>query len=214
MAYTCLRLRRAAYAVFMALVIGLAAAPADSATHTESKASTAGAPVFVLRGMWGIFSSGMDSLADELNADGVNAVSVAFDPWREYTASIIKAYRAHPYPIALVGHSWGANTILLIAYELNKHHIPVALLVFYDITESARIPPNVQWVIDYRSDTFLGGHLTVVGGNGFTGKIDKIVRTDLDHVQIDKAEDLHAQTIAAIEKVLGEKTASQGQSPR
>ena len=200
MASASLHLRRALSALFMVLAIGLASAPAADAAVRAHPAP--GTPVFVLRGMWGIFSSGMDNLAEELNAAGVNAVSVAYDPWREYTASIVKAYRAHPYPVVLVGHSWGANTILLMAYELAKHDIPVALLVFYDITEPARIPPNVRWVINYRSDTFTRTDNNVVGGRGFTGKIDNITRHDLNHVQVDKAQDLHHQTIAVIRQVL------------
>ena len=164
---------------------------------------TPGTPVYVLRGALGIFSSGMDALADEMNADGVPAVAKGFEDWRDYTATIVRAYRAHRYPVVLVGHSWGANTTLLMAHELGKHDIPVALLVFYDATASARIPPNVHWVINYRSTSAIGGDVEVIGGRGFSGIIDNVTRPDLNHVQIDKAEDLHRQTIDAIRKVLG-----------
>ena len=185
----------------MALVVSLFAAPStDAATQTGRPLGT---PVYVLRGALGVFSSGMDALADQMNASGLAAVSQPFENWRSLTAGIVKAYRAQPYPIALVGHSWGANTILLMAYELEKQHIPVALLVFYDITDSARIPPNVRWVVNYRSTSAIGGKIDVVGGRGFSGVIDNVTRPDLNHVQIDKAEDLHMHTIDAIRKVLG-----------
>lgn len=184
-------------AALVAMAVALLAVPAIAQPR-----SPAGVPVYVLRGALGIFSSGMDGLAVELNARGVAAESVAFDNWHDYTARIEKAYKAHPYPIALVGHSWGANTILLMAYELEKHGIPVSLLVFYDITNSARIPANVHWVINYRSNSATGAETEVVGGAGFTGRIDNVTRPELSHVEIDKAEDLHRQTIAAIRKVL------------
>ncbi len=145
----------------------------------------------------------MDALAGEMNAHGVPAVSQPFDKWRALTAGIVKAYRTQPYPIALVGHSWGADTILLMAYELEKRHIPVALLVFYDITNSARIPPNVKWVINYRSNSATGANTKVVGGRGFTGTIDNMTRPDLNHVQIDKNESLHQWTIYSIKEALG-----------
>jgi hypothetical protein len=196
-----IRMRRALSAVIMALAAALVALPASAPAQTRPTISM---PVYVLRGALGIFSSGMDTLADRMNANGIYAISEPFDGWRNYTAAIVKAYKAHKYPIALVGHSWGANTILLMAYELEKQDIPVALLVFYDITNSARIPPNVQWVINYRSNSATGANTQVVGGAGFTGTIDNITRADLNHVEIDKQEALHWQTIGAIRKVFGE----------
>ena len=196
-----IRIRRAVLAILTAVAFGLVAAPAPAPAQARPAISM---PVHVLRGALGIFSSGMDALADEMNANGIYAVSKPFDDWRNYTAAIVKAYRAHKYPIALVGHSWGANTILLMAYELDKQNIPVALLVFYDITNSARIPANVRWVLNYRSNSATGANTQVVGGAGFTGTIDNITRPELNHVEIDKQDALHKQTIAAIRKVFGE----------
>ncbi len=200
MANATMRMRHLITTVFLALAACLFTASIAAAAGDRP---TPGTPVYVLRGALGIFSSGMNTLADEMNADGVAAVSLAFDDWREYTATIVKAYRTRPFPVVLVGHSWGANTILLMAYELDKRNIPVALLVLYDATATARVPPNVHWVINYRSTSAIGGDVEVVGGRGFSGIIDNITRPDLNHVQIDKAEDLHRQTIDSIRKVLG-----------
>ena len=200
MANATTRYRRAFSALFLALMVGLSAVPPATAGRV---APIQEPPVYVLRGALGIFSSGMDALADEMNANGIAAVSKPFEDWREYTASIAKAYQTHRYPIVLVGHSWGANTSLLMASELAKRNIPVALLVFYDITNSARIPPNVRRVINYRSTSAIGGAVEVVGGSGFSGVIDNVTRADLNHVQIDKADDLHRQTIDAIRNIFG-----------
>ncbi len=186
--------------LFLALLLGVVAVPAPGAAAGRPVQQL---PVYVLRGALGIFSSGMDALAAEMNTNGIAAIAKRFDDWRGYAATIAGAYKAHPYPIVLVGHSWGANTTLLMAMELGKRNIPVALLVFYDATASARIPPNVRWVINYRSTSAIGGDVQVVGGKGFTGTIDTVTRPDLNHVQIDKAEDLHRQTIAAIRQVFG-----------
>jgi len=196
-----MQIRRAVRALFMALVFSLLIAPSTDAAAQTTR--TLGTPIYVLRGALGIFSSGMDALADEMNDIGLPAVSQPFENWRSLTDRIVKAYRAQPYPIALVGHSWGANTILLMAYELEKQHIPVALLVFYDITNSARIPPNVKWVVNYRSTSAIGGEVKVVGGHGFSGVIDNITLPDLNHVEIDKNESLHQWTIYSIKEALG-----------
>ncbi len=201
MANATMQVRRVVRALLMALVVSLFAAPSTDAAARTSR--TLGTPVYVLRGALGIFSSGMDALADQMNASGVPAVSQPFENWRILTAGIIKAYRQHPYPVALIGHSWGANTILLMAYELEKQHVPVALLVFYDVTDSARIPANVKWVVNYRSTSAIGGTVTVVGGHGFYGVIDNITRPDLNHVQIDKDESLHQWTIYSVKEALG-----------
>jgi hypothetical protein len=200
MANATTQIRRTLHALFLALIVGFVAAPTAAAVRAVPPPGT---PVYVLRGALGIFSSGMDALADEMNAKGVPAVSGAFENWRDYVAGIVPAYRARPYPVILVGHSWGANTLLLMARELDKRAIPVALLVFYDATASARIPANVQRVINYRSTSAIGGNVQVVGGHGFSGTIDNVTRPDLNHVQIDKAEDLHRFTIDAIRKLLG-----------
>ena len=215
MANATMRKRSTAYALLLALAVCLITTPITAAAQVQP---TLGTPVYVLRGALGIFSSGMDGLADEMTANGVPAVSMGFENWRDYTAAIVCAYTAHRYPVVLVGHSWGANTILLMAHELGKHDIPVALLVFYDATASARIPPNVRRVINYRSTSAIGGDVEVVGGRGFTGVIDNVTRPDLNHIQIDKAEELHRQTIDATRKALGiapsPSTPARGPSPR
>ncbi len=200
MANATMHVRRALPALILALIVGLLAAPAALADGARPVQQL---PIHVLRGALGIFSSGMDALAEEMNGSGIAAVSEPFEDWRDYTAAIVRAYRAHPYPIVLVGHSWGANTILLMARELRKNNIPVALLVLYDATASARVSANVRWVINYRSTSAIGGNVTIVGGSGFHGAIDNVTRPDLNHMQIDKAEDLHRETIDAIRNIFG-----------
>ena len=191
--------RHALAVLLLALTLSPFAMPAAVAAGARPVQAL---PVYVLRGALGIFSSGMDALAVEMNDNGIAALSKGFEGWRDDTAAIVRAYRAHRYPIVLVGHSWGANTILLMAHELQKDNIPVALLVFYDATASARIPPNVLWVINYRSTSAIGADVQIVGGRGFCGVIDNVTRPDLNHVQIDKAEDLHRLTIDAIRNIL------------
>ena len=121
-------------------------------------------------------------------------------------AKMVAAYKAHPYPIILIGHSYGADTALLMAYKLRDANVRVALLVFYDLTDSGRVPSNVTHVLNFRSSSATGINVTVTGGFGFTGTIDNVTRPDLNHLNIDKAEDLHKQTIDEIAKLLGKPT--------
>lgn len=176
------------------------AAAANLAT-TPAKSSTP--LIYVLRGGADIFSTGMDTLADELNKRGIPAESLNFSHWRELVDTVSANYRTRRIPIIVVGHSWGANSALLMAMELKKSSIPVALMVFYDATASLVMPPNVDWVINFRSSAAIGLDITVTGGYGFQGKIDTVDAMDVDHIQVDKTARLHKQTLDAIAKVMG-----------
>ena len=46
---------------------------------------------------------------------------------------------------------------------------------------------------------------SLAGGFGFAGTITNVTRPDLNHLNIDKAEDLHKQTIAEIAILLASK---------
>ncbi len=198
-------LPRAMLAAAAAFLLAVSAGGAMSAAPSVDSvpAVAANPPVYVFRGGLDIFSTGMDDIADMLNARGVNAVSENFMAWREAYADIVAAWRKRPYPIALIGHSYGANTAILMAFELAKERIPVALLVLYDATDTARVPPNVKWVLNFRSAASIGLNVTVTGTNRFAGRIDDVNVPGADHVQIDKRDDLHKRTIDAVLKALG-----------
>lgn len=186
-------------ALIAAIMIALAAGPA-AATGNRDNAT---APIYIFRGGLNIFSTGMDTLAKELTAKGIPAVADTFEDWRQDMAKVVAAYQAHPYPIVIIGHSYGANSALLMAYELAKSDIPVKLLVFYDLTDTAKVPPNVDHVLNFRSSSSTGIDVMVTGGAHFSGTIENVTRPDLMHINIDKAEELHKQTIDEIVSLLG-----------
>ncbi len=186
--------------VFMTvLLVALAAAPARAAKAGDPP------PIYIMRGGLNIFSTGMDVLAKELTDTGYPAISDTFEDWRSQMAKMVAAYKAHPYPIILIGHSYGADTALLMAYKLKEQNVPVALLVFYDLTDPGRVPSNVAHVLNFRSSSATGIDVTVTSGAYFSGTIENVTRNDLNHLNIDKAEDLHKQTIAEIETLLGKR---------
>jgi hypothetical protein len=187
----------------------VASAPVVDTPAAENAASTAPtAPIYIFRGGLDIFSTGMNVLADELNKRGIKAVSENYAQWRDAFDDIVKSYRARPYPIVLVGHSFGANTSLLMSYELMKLKIPVALIALYDATDSARVPSNVRWVLNFRSGASTGANVEITGGAHFRGRIDNVTMGNLNHMEIDKREDLHKQTIDAIVTVMGGRVKS------
>src|SRR5262245_43749152 len=68
---------------------------------------------YLLRGFIGVFSTGIDSLGEQLNQSGVQASVFQDDQWSELAANIRKKYRAVPQrePIVLIGHSYGADDV-------------------------------------------------------------------------------------------------------
>ena len=200
------RFSQIASAILAAFVIGLVSASAGAAEAKASSKAIDTPPIYIMRGGLNIFSTGMDVLAKELTAAGNPAISDTFEDWHKEMAKQVAAYQEHPYPIIIIGHSWGAETALLMAYKFRDANIPVALLVFYDLTDSGKVPPNVERVLNFRSSSATGMNVTVTGGTYFHGTITNVTRADLNHLNIDKAEDLHKQTIDAIATLLGKPT--------
>ncbi len=196
---------RGVLALFALLVWTAALGPPANAATPEplEAAANARAPIYIFRGGLDIFSTGMNTLAKDLTDKGIPAVAENFMQWKSALADIVKAYKAQRYPIVIIGHSYGANTALLMAYELEKEKIPVALLVFYDLTDSGKAPANVKRILNFRSSSSTGINVSITGGAHFSGKIENITRADLNHITIDKQDDLHKQTIETILRIFG-----------
>ncbi|MCH8963190.1 MAG: divalent metal cation transporter [Bacteroidetes bacterium] len=80
-------------------------------------ASQEAGSVYLLRGGWGIFSTGLNELGEKLQAAGIPAKVEQYGNWREYVADIVKRIEAgeEALPVVIMGHSFGANAALLIA---------------------------------------------------------------------------------------------------
>src|SRR5437588_12720676 len=86
-------------------------APADRAeTH-----------VFLLRGWFGVFSTGLDTLAGELQTKGIKAETADHLAWRSILSKVIKDRAAgNSGPLVLIGHSQGGNNVIDIARLLER----------------------------------------------------------------------------------------------
>jgi len=163
--------------------------------------------IFLFRGLANIFSLGLDALHDELAKRGVESTVLNYNGWQMAAQQIEDRYRTdkNALPVIVMGHSFGADVTLELAAELKKHGIPVSLIVEFDAVTEKIVPSNVRHVINFYEPEGIG--LKLVGEPGFSGRIDNVDLSrsdpDINHLNIEKAEKLHARAIAAVLAALG-----------
>ena len=124
--------------------------------------------VLLLRGWFGVFSTGMDSLADELRANGIDAEVAGHLHWSTAVADILRERsEGRSGPLILVGHSQGANNVIDMARTLESHNIQVDLLVTLAPFMQDPVPGNVLRAINYYQSPGWGAPLAP--GLGFRG---------------------------------------------
>jgi hypothetical protein len=159
--------------------------------------------VVLLRGWFGVFSTGLDRLADKLRAKGINVEVTGHDHWADLVADIKRERSAGKSgPLVLVGHSQGANNAVSIAHHLKQHNIPVDLIVTLAPFLQQPIPANVVRAINYYQAPGWGTPL--VAEAGFRGKLsNNDLASDLTifHITIDKSSKIHDEIAREIEEV-------------
>ncbi len=82
--------------------------------------------MYLLRGWFGVFSTGMDELAAALNAQGAKAEAIGHLSWKATVSKIVQSRTAgRTGPLVLVGHSQGANNVIEMARSLETHKLPL-----------------------------------------------------------------------------------------
>ncbi|YBW39604.1 hypothetical protein ACMYR2_2124 [Nitrobacter sp. TKz-YC01] len=159
--------------------------------------------VYLMRGLFNVFSLGMDDLAAKLQKVGVKAEAVPYTSWSSLADSITAEFRAgNREPIILMGHSYGADTTISLARKLNENRIPVVLIVNFDPTAPDRVPPNVRRIINFYVPTDWGQ--PVEPGKKFRGRLSNLDESGKHgHFEIDKADELHRKAIAAVLQAVG-----------
>jgi hypothetical protein len=154
--------------------------------------------VYLFRGLADVFSTGMDTLADELNKHSVHATSHSHTDWKAIAERVAADYKAKKEgPIILVGHSLGADAVMEMADYLGDKGVPVALVVPFDATQSFRAPGNVSRVINFTQRDYA----YMQPGPGFRGSLSNVdlsSNRDIDHLNIDKSPELHARVISEV----------------
>lgn len=162
--------------------------------------------VYIFRGALGpIFSTGMDRLAEKLEAAGFWARVYEFTLCDLIELQVEKDYREQPAPIVLIGHSMGGLCDVRIAIALEKEHIPVSLVVTIDPAHATKsVPPNVERFINiFLSDNILGGGdvKPMPGYRGHYASYDMKDHDEVTHINIDKMADVHAQLVTMVSQL-------------
>jgi hypothetical protein len=183
-------------------------APHAASTHGSARDDASHPHVYLMRGLLNIFSLGMDQLAAQIARNGVDASVYNHSVEETVVDAIAQKYRAGDHgPYILVGHSLGADAVMLMALQLNAQGVPVALVVPFDGTASYAAPANVSCVVNLTQRKYA----YMQAGPGFHGKLSNVdVSGDptIDHVTIDKSPRLQAM---ALKEIL---QAARGQSCR
>lgn len=153
-----------------------------------STAAVAETQVYFLRGWFGVFSTGMDAMAEQLQGKGIKAEAIGHLAWRGAVSKIVADRAAGKGgPLVLVGHSQGANNVIEMARELESKKIPVDLLITLAPYLQDPIPGNVVRAMNYYQQGGWGAALSPE--KGAKTKISNIdMQGDLisTHVNIDK----------------------------
>jgi pimeloyl-ACP methyl ester carboxylesterase len=151
-----------------------------------------------MRGLLNVFSLGMDQLAAQIARNGIDASVYNHSVEESVVGTIVQKYRGGDRgPYILVGHSLGADAVMVMAQQLNAQAVPVALVVPFDGTESYAAPANVSCVVNLTQRKYA----YVQAGAGFHGKLSNVdvsSDTTIDHVTIDKSPRLQAIALKEI----------------
>lgn len=180
--------------------------------------------VYCIRGWSGVFSAGIDEMAQQINEAGGTALVYMPEQYPELAAAMVEKYKgdARHEPIIFVGHSRGVDSSLIISRELEKAGVEVDLIACLDSVDEVTVPKNVKacynyWMTgDFGNETnFLRG-IPLVQAPGSTGKLYNIdlnkdgrdLRGPLtDHVSMDDDTKLQREIVKHILAACPERSA-------
>lgn len=164
--------------------------------------------IYMMRGLLGVFSLGIDSLAKRLRNQGYNPRIFGWDQWGTIASEILANNRAgETGQIILIGHSLGSDSTIQVASAVRQASIPIDLIVTFDITQPLRVPSNVQRFINYYQDNGFGK--VAQPGYGFTGDLVNVDLTGdhtVTHGNIDAIPRLQELVVEKVFEVTFEQT--------
>ncbi len=164
--------------------------------------------VVVLRGLFNMFSTGMNFLTARLRQADFDATVHNHLDWRQVTAMIQRADRDGTLlrPFAIIGHSYGADDAVAMANRLSQAGVVTDLLVPFDVTVAEPVTAGTLRVLNFYQDRDTVTR-TLVGGPGFTGVLENRLVPGESHVTIDKQEPLHLEVVALMQALATEREA-------
>lgn len=180
----------------LAATILLAGVWGDAASAAEPR-------VLLLRGWFGVFSTGLDGIAGTLKANGINAEVAGHLYWETAVAEILRERAEGTVrPLVLIGHSQGANNVIDMARALAGHDVRVDLLVTLAPYMQNAIPANVIHAINYYQSPGWGAPLAPDQGfHGVLQNNDMSGDWTITHVSIDKSTRVQADILREVSSV-------------
>ncbi len=173
--------------------------------------------VYLFRGFIGVFSTGMNSLGETLNKEGVTTFVYQSDQWTQVADAIADRYKLAPErePVVLVGHSYGADNILNIAQRLKDKDVKLDLIITLDPVTPPKVAPNIVKVVNLYQPSALDKlpwlrgipleaekpNTVVLQNMNIRGERKDLLDADLNHFNIEKKPKIHAEIIKQIKDV-------------
>jgi hypothetical protein len=203
------RLARFTVLGFIACVLSLPLAGSGSRAVAQTGARAAPqVRIYMMRGLLGVFSLGIDSLAKRLREQGYNPQIFGWDQWGSIASEILENNRAgETGQIILIGHSLGSDSTIQVASAVRQADIPIDLIVTFDITQPLRVPSNVQRFVNYYQDNGFGK--VARPGYGFTGELVNVDLTgdrSVTHGNIDEIPRLQELVVDKVFEVAFQQT--------
>lgn len=172
-------------------VLCLAAGAALAALSAAAPSASA-AEVYLFRGGFDIFSTGMNQMASQLRAKKVNASSHGFMAWQSIAEDIVRRSKERKvsYPIIALGHSFGADAVSEFANFLGQNGISTELVIGFDPTGARTFTKGAKKVVNYRC----GETGPYRKGAGFRGTIShvNVANYGANHFNIEQVKSVQA----------------------
>jgi fermentation-respiration switch protein FrsA (DUF1100 family) len=159
--------------------------------------------IYLLRGLANIFSTGLDTLDEKLVERGFTATVHNHIDYEALAAEAARLQKSGKGPIIIIGHSLGADAAIFMAEKMKAAGAPVALVVTFGPTMTLTAPSNVSQVVNYYT-----GNTLVTRGPGFRGAISNVNLNgggDVNHLNVEKSNRLHASVISRIQMIAGRR---------
>jgi hypothetical protein len=193
------------------LLAGISLLAQVSVAAAQEPARPATARILIIRGVFNIFSTGLDELGQELRDRGYEVeVSSPGGCWAG-ALRLREAYERDPHggPLVIIGHSMGGRACLHISRYLQAYGIPVKLVVIVDANPWVSVPDNVERCINLYVTNWYGAfHGSPVYGASASRVLNydvtKVQRPDwadpVNHFSIDNSPWMHGVILSEIDQ--------------
>lgn len=175
--------------------------PADVINRAKGHVTRSG-EVYLMRGLANVFSRGIDSMAEDMRAKGIDASNFSYKHWEPIARDIVARAKDNEvsYPIVIIGHSLGGNESSKFANYLASRGVRVELVVTFDPVETGRVGANIGKVVNYYLPMETKDNRVLPAGD-FNGKLENIdVTSDasITHTNVEKNARFQAATIKSV----------------